>query len=346
VCLVSLLLAAAGGCTAESSASSAAVRPTARALETPSPAGTAPSALKPFVYQSPTAVTITTLPVWVALASGYFRDEGLDVTLVAGSGSVGISAVLSGDVQVGGSGDSGIRAAFQGAPLKVIAAPAWKPQMYLYSRPEFTDVSQLRGASIAIPEINSTTHRLGMKILQEVFHWPDPARDAQWVRVRGQSAQALAAGTVEAAVVSAPEDAFAAQLGMRQLFYVGDYVTMPVGGMVVTADYLSKNQDDLKHFLTAMLRGLRQMHAAPAFTIAVLEQRLDMDHDVASTLYENQIASFGTDGMVSESAMAFSLEESRATLDSVTRELKPSDVFDFSLIGSVARQLDASGWTP
>ncbi len=67
---------------------------------------------------------------------------------------------------------------------------------------------------------------------------------------------------------------------------------------------------------------------------------------MARTIYENQIGSFGTDGIVPESARAFSLEESRATLDSVARELKPSDVFDFSIVASVARQLDASGWTP
>ena len=51
--------------------------------------------LKPLIFLVTTATFISSLPIWVGLASRYFAEEGLDVKIVAGTGgSLGIAMLL------------------------------------------------------------------------------------------------------------------------------------------------------------------------------------------------------------------------------------------------------------
>src|SRR5439155_20098741 len=71
---VSLLvvLAAAVGCASPSAA-------TPRPATGPAASAPAPAALKPFVFAGTTATSVSSLPLWMGLASGYFAEEGLDL---------------------------------------------------------------------------------------------------------------------------------------------------------------------------------------------------------------------------------------------------------------------------
>ena len=303
--------------------------------------------LKPFVFLVSSPVHITSLPVWAALASGYFAEQGLDVRIVSGTGgALGIPMLLSGEGQVGAFGDTAVRAVFQGAPVRVVATPVKGANFYLYSRPDFANVNELRGKTIGVSTLNSTPQVLTMRILREHYGWGDPARDVRWSRVAGHRLQALQARTVEAVIVDAPENVYADRLGFRKHFVTTDFIAIPSGGITVTSDYVRKNSSDLKKFLTGHLKGLRKAHADPAYTTALIEQRLKTDRDTAKSIYGSQIATFTASDVVPETALQLSLQINRQQIQKVAYDLKPGDVFDFSMVSQVAQEIDASGWKP
>jgi ABC-type nitrate/sulfonate/bicarbonate transport system substrate-binding protein len=125
-----------------------------------------------------------------------------------------------------------------------------------------------------------------------------------------------------------------------------DFIAILSGGITVTAEYLRKNSSDLKKFLTGHLKGLRKAHADPAYAISLIEQRLKIDRDTAKAIYENQRSTFTTSDVVPETALQLSLDINKQQIQKVARDLKPSDIFDFSVVTQVAREIDASGWKP
>lgn len=303
--------------------------------------------LKPFVFLVANPVHITSLPVWVALASGYFAEQGLDVRIVSGTGgALGIPMLLSGEGQVGAFGDTAVRAAFQGAPVRVVATPVKGANFYLYSRPDFDNVNELKGKTIGVSTLNSTPQVLAMRILREHYGWVDPARDVRWSRVAGHRLQALQARTVEAVIVDAPENVYADRLGLRKHFTTTDFIAIPSGGITVTAEYARRSASDLKKFLTGHLKGLRRAHDDPAYAISLVEQRLKTNLDTATTIYTTQRSTFTTSDTVPETALQLSLEINKQQIQRVARDLKPSDIFDFSVVTQVAQETDASGWKP
>jgi NitT/TauT family transport system substrate-binding protein len=303
--------------------------------------------LKPFVFLVSSPVHITSLPVWVALASGYFAEQGLDVRIVSGTGgALGIPMLLSGEGQVGAFGDTAVRAAFQGAPVRVVATPVKGANFYLYSRSDFANVNELKGKTIGISTLNSTPQVLTMRILHEHYGWDDPARDVRWSRVGGHRLQALQSRTVEAVVVDAPENVYADRLGFRKQFTTTDFIAIPSGGVTVTAEYVRKNSSDLKKFLTGHLKGLRKARADAAYAISLIEQRLKTDRDTAKAIYGSQLSTFTISDVVPENALQLSLEINKRQIPKVSRDLKPGDVFDFSMVSQVAQEIDASGWKP
>lgn len=300
--------------------------------------------LKPLIFLVPTATFISSLPIWVALASNYFAEERLDVRIVSGAGgSLGIAMLLNGAGQIGGVGDTAIRAAFQGVPVKVVAIPVRAANFYLYSRPEFADVNELKGKSIAVGSLNGTPHVLAMKILHNDYGWANPSRDVRWVSIREQRVQAVQSGAVQAAMLLSPENVHADRLGMRRHFTTMDYLAIPSGGITVSTDYLRKNLEDVRAFLRGHLKGLERIHADSQFAISVIQQRLRIDRSTAKAIYDSQLSTFTRDDMVSAEALKLSLDFNKEQMKNITRDLKPDDIFDFTIVGQIGGELQAGG---
>jgi NitT/TauT family transport system substrate-binding protein len=303
--------------------------------------------LKPLIFLVPTATFISSLPIWVAQVSNYFAEEGLDVRIVSGTGgALGIAMLLNGNGQIGGVGDTAIRAAFQGAPVKVVAIPVKAANFYLYSRPEFTDVSQLKGKSIGTGSLNGTPHVLAMQILHNYYGWINPSRDARWVSLREQRVQAVQSGAVQAAMMLSPENVQADRLGLRRHFTTMDYMAIPSGGITVSADYLKRNMEDVKSFLKGHLKGLKRIHTDSRFAISVIQQRLKTDRDTAEAIYESQLSTFTRDDMVPAAALKLSLDFNKEQMKNITHDVNPRDLFDFTIVGQIGKELQTGGWKP
>src|SRR6185436_14766381 len=103
--------------------------PTAASTAAPKPAAAAAATLQKVRYGLPTAPpAITTVGAYFALENGFFKDEGLDVEIIAYPGAVtAVRALLSRDADiVMTGGDTAFLARAAGAPIKIISSPVAK----------------------------------------------------------------------------------------------------------------------------------------------------------------------------------------------------------------------------
>ncbi len=106
-------------------------------------------------------------------------------------------------------------------------------------------------------------------------------------------------------------------------------------------DYLRSNLEDVRSFLKGHLKGLQRIHEDSQFTISVIRQRLKTDYETAKAIYESQLSTFTTDDMIPESGLKLTLDVNKEQMKNITR-----DVFDFTIVGQIERELQTNGWRP
>lgn len=105
--------------------------------------------------------TVFYLPVWLAARRGFFRDEGLDVSIEVFDNAERINAALrDGSVQIAVSTPESIMVdALRGGNLRVVAGNAGRLPHFLITRPDIRSVAELRGKTIGVlSDQEGTTH--------------------------------------------------------------------------------------------------------------------------------------------------------------------------------------------
>lgn len=90
-----------------------------------------------------------------AKEKGYYRQEGLDVNFVLMPAAIASRALIAGNVDFATVGGSALTAALGGAPLRLLFSSFNRSLFWLYSRPEITDVKELKGKKIGVSSIDS-----------------------------------------------------------------------------------------------------------------------------------------------------------------------------------------------
>lgn len=214
------------------------------------------------------------LPLYVAMEEGFFRDAGLDVTLVyTGNDDQTFAAVVSGSAQFG-VGDPAFAAISneRGMPARVIATivggvaiwgiaknDAVKP----VTRPE--DLAGLRIGTFPSP---STNYAL-MKALVESR--PEALKATTIIQADiGAQIALLESNTADIAMVLEPAASRAEAQGYRVVYssprFHGPFTFT---GITTTRDYLEKNGSIAESFVMALEKALRSSHKDPTLPVQV-----------------------------------------------------------------------------
>ena len=73
----------------------------------------------------------TSVPYYVALSKGFFRDEGMEVEIIQANPRLGVMALMNGDVSFTGTFVSTVRGILSGFPLKIVLVAFKKGVYYL-----------------------------------------------------------------------------------------------------------------------------------------------------------------------------------------------------------------------
>src|SRR3990167_47226 len=145
---------------------------------------------------------------FVARDAGIFQKYGIDPRLVLfEAGSLLAQAMLSGDVKMSvSSGPAAIAARTQGADTIIVAACVNILPYSIVAAKGITSWEQLKGKKIAISRFGSGTDTAVRLVLKKFGL--DPAKDVMILQVGMQSSrfQALAAGSIDATIISPPLD--------------------------------------------------------------------------------------------------------------------------------------------
>lgn len=155
-----------------------------------------------------TTATIT-LPAQVALAKGYFADEGLDATIDdVKAGSKALQATVSGQVEVGiGFYEHTIQSQVKGQDLRAFAAFTTMPGLGLVVSPKYADrirtIADLKGQAVGVSGPGSATDAFLKAQLAKAGLAPDSA-SAVGIGIGPTSVAAVQSGKVAAAVLYDP----------------------------------------------------------------------------------------------------------------------------------------------
>ena len=245
----------------------------------------------------------------IAQERGYMREEGIDLRSILVRSELSIQAMIAGSFQFSMAGTMGLVSVAMGAaPLKVILATNDKVLSWILSKPELTNLKELKGKRVAVSGVTSATTIIAKQVLAK--HGLNVDRDLSLINTggTGNSIRALMAGSVDAIVASAGERYAGRPGGFRELVFVGDEVKNSWGTMATTDQLIQEKPKLVAGIVKASLKALRFIHKEREATIAIAMKFAGLDKNLATQMYDDLVGTFTKNGIVDEETQRNDIE--------------------------------------
>jgi NitT/TauT family transport system substrate-binding protein len=235
----------------------------------------------PLPAQSPvrinwTAVTGAQSGMFMAQQEGLFRKHGLDVELIhIPSSSRGIQAILAGEIAFSFmDGSNAAQANMKGANLALVAGATNRQVFSLMAKSEFKRITDLKGKKIGITRLGSSTHTsalyaLGSAGLKTADYQLLPLLEVPNIFT------ALAAGQIDAGIMSPPTNARAKRAGFVELMNVAkegpEFVSVAVG---TSRSYIKANEEIVRRVVRAYAAGVQTFKVNKPAALSMIQKQL------------------------------------------------------------------------
>ncbi len=179
---------------------------------------TKPAAPLP-VQSGYSSAALSFVPVWAAQEGGYFREQGLDVTLTrVGGGAPLLAAMNSGELDLAYSGAPALVLGYlEGLQTTIVGAMSNSLDSMVFVRPEVQTVDDLRGKSIGVSNLKGITDIAARLSLEHLGLRPDEDVFIRQTGGMGESLAALEMGTIAGVSLGVPSTFEAQKRGYRAL---------------------------------------------------------------------------------------------------------------------------------
>jgi ABC-type nitrate/sulfonate/bicarbonate transport system substrate-binding protein len=279
----------------------------------------------------------TTLPLLVALESGYFAKRGLNVSVNQVGATVAVQGVISGAIDIYQGGTAAIAAQLAGADIIYVAAPVDRNSLILFGQKGITSFESLRGKSIATTfpgafgEIATrmTARKQGMEIgkdLKLLYH-----------RSTAEALSTFFVGNADALITNPPQTELAKQQGYPVIIdYFKEGLKIIGPGTAVTREFAQKHPNTIKTFLMAYLDGLKRAIVDEDFAKKIEAKYTKVtDPRILNENYQQGLRVWNKDMTVDPTAIRLVLDESS---DPKAKSADPRRFYDNSLIQAVNRE--------
>ena len=224
-----------------------------------------------------------------------------------------------------------LSAAQRGAPIKVLAVALHRPLFWLVARPEFKNISDLKGKVLGVVSLGGAQHTALKYMLRKGGLNPDADVTTIVAGDVPAQLQSLASNAIQAAALSPPIVIVARdRFKMNVLASVlQEYPTIQ-NGVAITERTLKAQPKAMRALLKARAKASRQFHENPQVPIDVIAKVLQVDRDTARETYLLSKPGFTQNGMVSEKDAREYLKGD-AERQKLKEPLPVSRLFDFSL---------------
>ena len=274
--------------------------------------------------------TLSYVPLYYGQEKGFFAQEGLDLQVLIVRGIVGISSLMSGEIDVTCHAGSGFSAALRGVPVKVISVTRDRPIHELIVGAAINQPAEMKGKSIAVGSLDGTAAIMTRRILQA--KGLDAQKDVSFLSMDTPARlQSLLSGRVAGAMMTPPAVYLALDQGYKVFGRGRDYMRYLQTGVVSTDSHIKQKRERLVRFLRAWNRGLKAYQEQPEIMIPYIQKRLGVkDAQLARRMYDDDAPFVLDGGRLSGDAMKEIVEIGREALR-IKEAVPPEKIFDFSL---------------
>jgi ABC-type nitrate/sulfonate/bicarbonate transport system substrate-binding protein len=239
-----------------------------------------------------TAITspgMTNLNLYIAQRQGFFKEQRIfSEIVVMRSAARQIQALIAGSVEFSAQApDPLIRADERGAELTMLSGLGNSAAYDLVAGKKYQKIEELRGTTLGVSGINSSSTLLLQKMLSA--HGLAPQRDYTLVEVGGTGDRlaAIQTGAISAGVLNPPISYVAADQGFRILGELKQYVPeVQFTALSVRQPWASANANLVDDYLVAILRANRYLYDNRAGTVAIIQNFFKVQPDHAERVYE------------------------------------------------------------
>jgi NitT/TauT family transport system substrate-binding protein len=285
---------------------------------------------------STSSIAVTEMQFRIAQMKGFYREEGIDLETVLIRGSIGMQALIGGSVDYASAAGSIIAAGVRGAPVRLVSIVNAKPQFDLVGQADIKSVAQLKGKVVGISSRGGAVDLLTQLILTK--HGLTPNKDVTSIVIGTpeELATALRTGLIAACLLSPPRQLLLYREGFSRLAYSGDYLaTYPSGGVGATEEKIKNNPAEVLGFVRASLKGLQYYSQHRAESIDLISKYLGVkDLTLAAEVYDLHLSRLGGLSYLDDAWIRGAIDFTKKSLN-VTKEVAPSQVFDFSFVEKV-----------
>jgi NitT/TauT family transport system substrate-binding protein len=284
------------------------------------------------------------LPLWLAKEAGIFARNGLDVQAVRVHASVGVMALMSGELQfVLASGPVVVDSALRGSNAVYIAGGMSTLDFVLVTRPEIKTAEQLKGSTVGLSAFRGANPTATRFALQKLGLGP---KDVSLIVVGGTSERiaSLRLGKIQGTLFSPPQNITAQREGFNALADVAELGLPFVHiGVATTRTFIRDNPDIVRRYVKSHIEAISAMKTDREMAIKTLAKYLGQikDRDVLIKSYEAAVP----DNRISRKQYPY-LAGLQMALDLLAEEnpkakgAKPEDFVDSRFI----KELDDSGY--
>ena len=282
---------------------------------------------------------LSQLPSYVGGRFGIFREEGLDVQIVLMNGRLVGPALLQGDLDYCTLADTMMRAATTGLPVKVIAFGGIRPALALNVRPEIKSPADLKGKSIAVTSIGSTTDIVAREIVRHFGLNPERDIITQGLGSQANNQAALRAGAVHGAIFTPPYDVIGEKEGFRVLAWAGDIVKDQLQAGLATSDNkINRNPVQVKRVVRGFVKSLVYLRKEKNKIVEFIGKQWKIDPDVAEKSYQVMIKTLSPNGSASDSAVENVIQQTLKANKS-QKQVPHAQVVNLSFLEEAQREL-------
>jgi NitT/TauT family transport system substrate-binding protein len=245
------------------------------------------------------AVSMTWLPVKVAVEKGFFRAEGLEPQLVQMRGNIVTPALSTGNLDFSLNISPILNGAIQGLGLKLLAGLNTRPLFSLMVRPEIKTAADLRGKTFAVNAFANTQAILTEKHLQ---HLGLKRGDYKLIAVGGTAARlaTMEQNIAQGSLMPPPANVMMENQGYRLLGNTAEIVVHPVAGLGAHESKIKNQPEIVKKAIRAALKGLRFVRGNRDETVRMIMAMTNINERDAARTYDLSKVGFSANGSVSD----------------------------------------------
>ncbi len=238
------------------------------------------------------------IPTYIALDKGFFKQEGLDASLVELQPRSQVAAVLSGNLDCAPIPSGGAQAALSGAKIMYIVGESLKSQWTITTRADIKKPQDLEGKTLGLGQPGGADYDEAQAVLHRFFHM-DAGKDYKVISFQAEPERiaAMVNNDIQGASLSIPHAIVAEKAGLKVLLRTGDYIPRAGGTIWCSQEFVQKNPETVKKIVRAIAKAIMYFRTNKAGSIPVMEHHIGSikNDEEAGLIWDQLHDSFGAE---------------------------------------------------